>query len=223
MDPVPSRPAITDAATDDVGVLAALRDGCEETFAAFVRLHHGPLSRVVAGYVRDPGTAEEVVQEAWLGFLGSLERFAGRCSLKTWLYQIALNKARTRFQRDQKVVPFSKLVAGEAGAQEVAVDAERFQGPDGAYPRHWEREPPGWVRDAQTLVADRETVDLVQAAIADLPPAQGTVMRMRDVYGLGSEEVCNVLEISETNQRVLLHRARTKVRQALARRYKEPS
>ncbi len=212
---LPPRPV----AEDDL-VLAALRAGSEEAFAAFVRRHHASLRRIVFGYVRDSATAEEVVQEAWLGFLKSLASFEGRCALRTWLYQIALNKARTRFQRDLKVLPFSKVVSSEVEAQEVAVDPGRFQGPDGPYPRHWAAGPAPWVKDPVVMAEERETVNLVREAIGTLPPAQGTVMRLRDVDGLNSEDVCNVLGISETNQRVLLHRARCKVRKALADRFK---
>lgn len=197
-------------------ILGALRRGDEQAFSTIVGRFHGALVGIASKHLRDADAAEEVAQETWLGFLGSLDRFEGRCSLKTWLVQILLNKAKTRAQRDRRIVPFSSLVAEETKALEVAVDPSRFQGADGAEPGHWIEDPPSWAMGPEKLAEDRQALEVVQDAIASLPPAQGTVMLLRDVHGESSRDVCNVLEISETNQRVLLHRARTKVRRALA-------
>lgn len=204
---------------EELETLRMLKSGDEKAFSALVSRSQGALLGLARKHLGDAGAAEEVVQETWIGFLGSLDRFEGRCSLKTWLVQILMNKAKTRAHRDRRVVPFSSLVADETSAREVAVDPSRFQLHDGPQPGHWTEPPPSWATDPEKLTEEKETLQIVREAIDALPSAQGTVMLLRDVHGQSAEEICNVLEISETNQRVLLHRARTKVRRALAARY----
>jgi RNA polymerase sigma-70 factor (ECF subfamily) len=197
-------------AGDEWGLLARLRAGDRAAFAALVGRHAGSLLRVATSLVRDRAVAEEVVQETWLGALTGLDAFEGRSSLRTWLFQILVNRARTRFAREGRTVPFSALPA--AGDPEV--DPGRFDERGG-----W-REPPGaWTEeDPERLAMGAETRAAIEAAIQELPEAQRAVMTLRDIEGLPTEEICNLLSITVTNQRVLLHRARARVRQALERR-----
>lgn len=150
------------------------------------------------------------MQETWLAVFTGLERFEGRSSLKTWLFRILTNKAKTRGEREGRIVPFSTFV-GDGDEGETAVDADRFVGPDHRHSGAWAA-PPRGVPEERLLAA--ETRARIESAIAALPPNQRAVITLRDVEGLSAEEACNVLGVSETNQRVLLHRARSKVRAA---------
>ena len=162
------------------------------------------------GFVRSDAVAEEVVQETWLAVIGGLEGFEGRSSLRTWIFHILVNRARTRAVREARTIPFSAL-AEAAARDEPSVDPAHF-GPDG----HWERRPRRLDEDPQTrLIAAELRASLVEA-VAALPEGQRVVMALRDLAGLSSEEVCELLGLTAGNQRVLLHRARTKVRTALA-------
>jgi RNA polymerase sigma-70 factor, ECF subfamily len=194
---------------DEREQLAALRAGDERAFAALVDLHGAAMLRVARLYVRDRAAAEEAVQEAWLGVLRGIERFESRASLRTWLLRIVANVARTKGVREARSVPFSSL--GDDGP---SVPAERFGGPEDRWAGHWVSPPEEWGRPEQELLS-AETRSRLAAAIAALPDAQRRVISLRDVEGWSADEVCNVLGLSETNQRVLLHRARTKVREAL--------
>src|SRR5262249_36066581 len=156
--------------------------------------------RFALSIVRNTAVADEVVQEAWLGVLRGLDRFEGRASLRTWIFRIVANTANTRLERESRSVPFSTFT-GEAAAAEPTVDPSRFRNPE--FPGGWTKFPEPWdYLDAQ------ETRNLIAAAIQALPPAQRLVVSLRDVEGWPAEDVCNVLELSESNQRVLLHRAR---------------
>src|SRR4051794_18319509 len=203
-----------DPAAAEAALVERLRAGDEAAFEALVARHHRTMLAVAQSYVRSRAVAEEVVQEAWLGVIKGLDRFEGRSSLKTWILSIVVNLAKTRGTREARSVPFAAL-AGEA--DEPAVEADRFRGPDEPYPGHWHVFPGDWGRSAAAAVEDRETLRVVMSAIADLPPTQQTVIRMRDVEGYTSEEVRAALAVSEANQRVLLHRARSRVRAALER------
>ena len=188
----------------ETSVLEALRAGDDVAFATLVKEYGASMLRVARMYVGSRAVAEEVVQEAWLAVLNGIDRFEGRSSLKTWIFRILTNIAKTRGQREGRSLPFSALVADD----EPAVDPERFLA-DG----QWTSPPPSWGPE-ERLLGD-ETRAVVDAAIAELPPSQALVITMRDVEGFRAEEARNALDISETNQRVLLHRARSKVRQAL--------
>ena len=192
---------------DQLLLLDGLRAGDEAAFATLVRLHGPAMLRVAQLYVRSRAVAEEVVQDAWIGVLDGVGRFEGRSSLKTWIFRILANKAKTRAAREARTIPFSTLDPGEP-----AVDPDRFRGPEDRYPGHW-ASPPSSLPEERLL--ESETLSLVEREIDKLPPAQALVVTMRDVKGFDSEEVCNALDISETNQRVLLHRARSKLRNAL--------
>jgi RNA polymerase sigma-70 factor (ECF subfamily) len=188
----------------ETSVIEALRAGDEATFTRLVREHGASMLRVARLYVGSRAVAEEVVQEAWVGVLNGIGSFEGRSTLKTWIFRILTNIAKTRGQREGRTVPFSALAPDD----EPAVDPDRFRA-DG----HWASRPASWGPE-ERLLGD-ETQAVIDAAIAELPPTQALVITMRDVEGFSSEETRNALEVSETNQRVLLHRARSKVRQAL--------
>jgi RNA polymerase sigma-70 factor, ECF subfamily len=191
----------TAARTDESALVAALRAGDERAFMELVEAYTPGMRRLALTFVRTPSVADEVVQESWLGVLRGLDRFEGRSSLKTWIYRIVANGARTRAVREARSAPFSSF----AGDDETSVDPERFVG-DG----HWASPVEPW-----QAVLDAEAREVIDRAIAALPEQQRQVIELRDVQGWPSDEVCNVLELSETNQRVLLHRARSKVRAAL--------
>jgi RNA polymerase sigma-70 factor, ECF subfamily len=190
----------------------ALRARQESAFAALVQEYHPSILRVARLYVSSPATAEEVAQETWLAVLNGIDRFEGRSTLKTWIFRILTNIARTRGQRDARSVPFSSL--GEE-ASESAVDPDRFAPAGERWAGHWKSYPERWDTVPEERLVGAEARARVQRAIDRLPPTQRQVISLRDVEGWEPEEVCSALEISETNQRVLLHRARSKVRQAL--------
>jgi len=198
------------ASAEDHELVEALRRGDEAAFAALVDMLGPSMLRVAQLYVRTRAVAEEVVQEAWLGVLKGLDRFEGRSSLKTWIFRILTNIAKTRGEREGRSVPFSSLAAEETDGP--SVDPERFLAPGELLGGNWSSPPPPFPEE-RLLAA--ETRARIEAAIAELPANQRAVITLRDVEGFGSEDVCNVLDLSETNQRVLLHRARSKVRAAL--------
>jgi RNA polymerase sigma-70 factor (ECF subfamily) len=189
---------------DDTRLVEGLRAGDEAAFAALMREYGASMLRVAQMYVSSRAVAEEVVQEAWLGVLKGIARFEGRSSLKTWLFRIVANTAKTRGVREARSVPFSSL----GDEEEVAVDPDRFLGSGERFPGHWAVPPEGHLLAA-------EAMEVIAREIERLPPAQRAVITLRDVHGLTSEEVRNALDLTETNQRVLLHRARSKVRSAL--------
>jgi RNA polymerase sigma-70 factor (ECF subfamily) len=195
---------------EDALLVEGLRAGDEAAFAAVMRMYGRGMLRVAEMYVSSRAVAEDVVQEAWVGVLRGIGRFEGRSSLKTWLYRIVANTAKTRGVRESRSVPFSSL--GDHG-DEGTVDADRFLGSGDRFPGHWAVPPQAWAPEGRLLAG--ETLEVVERAIDKLPPAQRAVITMRDVQGFTSEEVCNALDLTETNQRVLLHRARAKVRSAL--------
>jgi RNA polymerase sigma-70 factor (ECF subfamily) len=209
-----SAPAEGTVRPDESALLSRLRAGDEQAFAALVDTLYPSMLAVARGYVRSRAVADEVVQEAWLGVLKGLDRFEGRASLRTWVLQIVANIARTRAVREARSVPFSAFAAEEG---EPSVEAERFRGPDDPFPGHWRSYPTDWRSlPEHRLVAD-ETLQLVQAAIDELPDAQRLVITLRDVTGCSAEEVCDALGVTDGNQRVLLHRARARVRAKLER------
>jgi RNA polymerase sigma-70 factor, ECF subfamily len=202
----------------DEQLLEGLRRGDERAFVELVERHQPLMLRVARRYVRSPAVAEEVVQETWLGVLRGLSRFEGRAALKTWIFRILVNRAVTRAEREGRIVPFSSLAGPD---DEPAVDPDRFRPAGDPYQGGWKTFPLSWDALPEERLLARETLALVARAIADLPERQHTVILMRDIEGWSAEEVCSALEISEANQRVLLHRARSKVRRTLES-YLEP-
>ena len=197
---------------EDRKLVAALRAGDEAVFTRLVREHGPGMLRVARRYVSTQAVAEEVVQEAWLGALRSLDRFEGRSSFKTWLYRILMNSAMSRGEREARSIPFATL-AGEGATDEPTVDPSRFQA-EGRWAGHWAAPPDSWASPEPRLL-EAEARDVIDRAIVELPQAQAIVITMCDIEGFAPEEICNVLDITLTNQRVLLHRARARVRQAL--------
>lgn len=171
---------------------------------------------VARGYVRTRSVAEEVVQEAWLGVLKGLDRFEGRSTLRTWVLQIVANIARRRAVGEARSVPFSSLALEP---DQPAVEPERFRGADEAFPGGWKSFPSSWQTQPESQLLARETLELVERAIEELPDAQRTVIVLRDVAGCSAAEVSEAMGISDGNQRVLLHRARARVRAQLERHF----
>lgn len=197
----------------DAALVERLRAGDEGAFMELVESYGPTMLRVAGTFVRDRAAAEEVVQEAWVGVLKGIDRFEGRSSLKTWLFSILTNTAKSRGVREARSVPFSALAGAEANADEPAVDPDRFlDAEDPTASGAWAAPPVAWPEER---LLTKETLDRIAAAIDALPPAQGEVIRLRDVEGWSSDEVSATLEITSGNQRVLLHRARSKVRAAL--------
>jgi RNA polymerase sigma-70 factor (ECF subfamily) len=192
----------------------ALRRGDEAAFMQLVDMYGPALLRVARMYVPTAAVAEEVVQETWIGVLKGIDRFEGRSSLKTWIFRILVNIAKTKGERERRSIPFSS--AARPGPDEPSVDADRFLPAGDEQARRWALGPTPWEGPEESLLAG-ETREVILDAIEQLPPSQREVITLRDVEGWTSEEVRNALEIGETNQRVLLHRARSKVRSAIER------
>jgi RNA polymerase sigma-70 factor (ECF subfamily) len=206
-------PTTPTAIADEQRLVAALRQGDEAAFAALVDRYHTTLVAVAIHYVRDRAVAEEVAQEAWLAVLKGLDRFVGRSTLKTWLFQILVNRAKTRGVREGRTVPLSALENPDLEGGEASVAADRFLAPDHAqWPGHWASAPQRWDVDPEAALLSAELRDWIAEAIAALPESQRLIITLRDVQGWAPEEVCASLGISDGNQRVILHRARARVR-----------
>jgi RNA polymerase sigma-70 factor, ECF subfamily len=187
---------------DEGEVLRRLRAGDEEAFAALVERHHAAMIRLALSFVRSHAVAEEVVQDTWLGFLRGLDRFEGRSSLQTWLYSILVNRARTTGARERRSTP----VADEGWIEEAWFRA------DGG----WATPPAHWADDVDDRLSAPELTARIGELIGRLPDGPRQVITLRDIEGLSSTDVCQVLGITEGNQRVLLHRARSRIRRVLA-------
>ena len=199
--------------TEDHELVQRLRDRDESAFVELIDRYGATMLRVAQMYVRDRASAEEVVQETWLAVLNGIDRFEERSSLKTWLFRILTNRAKTRGQRDGRIVPFSAL-AGASDEPDPSVDPDRFFGPDSSHPGAWAAPPVAW---PQEKLLESETLGVIEMAIDKLPEAQRDVILLRDVDGWTPMEVSDALGITDGNQRVLLHRARSRVRAALER------
>jgi RNA polymerase sigma-70 factor (ECF subfamily) len=206
---------------DDTALVEALRDGDEAAFTGLVSELNPALMRLALAHVSSRAVAEEVVQDTWVGVINGIDRFEGRSALRTWIFQILLNKARTRGKREKRTLPFSFFRRGGAeGRDEPAVDADRFQGRRSDTPGAWARPPVEWASPEETLASAAARQVLLEA-VAALPPRQREVLTLRDIQGYSAEEARNALDLSETNQRVLLHRGRSKVRAALERHFEQ--
>jgi RNA polymerase sigma-70 factor, ECF subfamily len=199
---------------DDQELVARLRAGDEACFALVLDAWSAGMLRVARAFVSTQDSAAEVLQDAWLAVIEGIDRFEGRSSLKTWVYRILVNTAKRRGVRESRVVPASSLT-NDAGP---TVDPALFQGPDEPYPGHWRQSPAPWPTPEQHTLAV-ETRAFLAEAMAKLPERQRVVLVLRDVEGHTAEEVCQILEITAANQRVLLHRARAFVRGELASYY----
>jgi RNA polymerase sigma-70 factor, ECF subfamily len=208
--PLPSR--YSRAVDEDAQLIEALRAGEEAAFAELLQKYGAGMLRVAQMFAPSRAVAEEVVQEAWLGVLKGIDRFEGRSSLKTWLFRIVSNIAKTRGVREARSVPFSALADDQ---DDAAVAQERFLGDGERFPGHWAVPPSSWAGVPEARLLSAETMDVIRRELGRLPPTQRAVLELRDVEGLSAEEVCNALDLTETNGRVLLHRARARVRAAL--------
>jgi RNA polymerase sigma-70 factor (ECF subfamily) len=186
----------------DAALLARLRDGDEQAFTDLVGRYHSSMLRLAMSFVSSQAVAEEVVQDTWLAVLRGLGRFEERSSLRTWLFTILVNRARSTGEREARTVPVA-----DAGP---VVDASRF-GPNGG----WTLPPEDWAEAAENRIDAAKLSGLLRGCLDGLPGRQRDVVVLRDVEGMSSAEVCHVLAISEANQRVLLHRGRSKLRQVL--------
>jgi RNA polymerase sigma-70 factor (ECF subfamily) len=215
--PGPSAPQTT--ADPDAEVLERLRHGDERAFAALVDRWSPVMLRVARAYVSNPHSAEDAVQDAWLGVVRGLAAFEGRSTLRTWVFTILVNRARTRGGREARSVPMSSLAGDDGGP---TVDPDRFRGRQDPYPDHWTPTgvPVRWEGQPEGRVLAGEAVRLLGAALTALPPRQRVVVTLRDVQGLTSDEACKALGITAQNQRVLLHRGRAALRQALEDYYR---
>ena len=201
----------------DAVIVAQLRAGDESAMAQLVDEWSPAMLRVARSFVGSVQSAEDVVQDAWLGMLSGLARFEGRSSLRTWTFSILVNRARTRGTREARTVPHPPLGPREA----LSVD-DWCPGPGGERPATWSSidAPSRWDTSPETVALSREALRQLDRALSALPPRQRTVVTMRDVCGMDAEEVCAALNISPANQRVLLHRARAVLREALAGYYR---
>jgi RNA polymerase sigma-70 factor (ECF subfamily) len=203
------------AAYEDRRIVKALQAGDEKVFMELVESLGPSMLRVAQLFVRSRAVAEEVVQEAWLGVLSGIGRFEGRSSLKTWIFRILTNIAKTRSEREGRSVPFSSLGGDDLESGESSVEPDRFL-PDGdRWAGHWASSPRRFDAQPEGRLLSGETMGIVQRVVETLPEVQRAVLTMRDIAGFPAEEVCVALGLSEVNQRVLLHRARSKVRGAL--------
>ncbi len=206
--------------SDDDLLVAALRNGDEAAFAWLINRYSGSLRRLARMFVATDSAADEVVQETWLAVLTGIGRFEQRSSVKTWIHRILVNLARTKGVKEHRSIPFSSL-RSEAEEQSPAVDPDRFQRAGAPAPGAWGAPPLPWDELPETRLLSQEALAFVLRVIDGLPPGQRAVIRLRDIEGWDAQEVCNALELSETNQRVLLHRARAKVRSALESQFEE--
>jgi RNA polymerase sigma-70 factor (ECF subfamily) len=199
---------------DDHALVERLRAGDEEAFMDLVARWSPSMLRVARMYVPSQAVAEDVVQETWLGVLTGIGRFEGRSSLRTWVFSILVNRARTRGERERRTVPFAALAREESEGDFAAVDPDRFVR-DGSQLGAWAAPPVRWWEEPERALDSAEAVARIEEEIEKLPETQRMVITMRDVLGMSSEDVRSALDLTETNQRVLLHRARSKVRAGL--------
>jgi RNA polymerase sigma-70 factor, ECF subfamily len=198
------------ASVDELALVERLRQGDEIAFRTLVAAHHRSMAHVARSFVATAADADKVVQEAWLGVLKGLERFEQRSSLKTWIFRILINCAKTRGARERRTVPFSSVAADAAASP--SVPPERFRGADNPWAGHWLVHPGRWSALPEDRLMSREVLDVIQTAMDALVPAQRIVMHLRDIDGWTAEEVSDTLDITRGNQRVLLHRTRSRVR-----------
>jgi RNA polymerase sigma-70 factor (ECF subfamily) len=199
-------------ARDESDLVAALRAGDESAFAELVRDWSRPMLLLARGFVSTEASAEEVVQDTWLAVIRGLDGFEGRAALRTWVYRILVNIAKTRGVREHRTIPWSSLADDDHGP---TVDPDLFRGADDQYAGGWRSFPQEW-RSPEDGALESEVRDRLSRTLAQLPDRQRIVITLRDVIGCSSEEVCELLDVSAANQRVLLHRARAAARLALA-------
>ncbi|MGA2928194.1 MAG: sigma-70 family RNA polymerase sigma factor [Solirubrobacteraceae bacterium] len=202
--------------------MSRLRAGDELAFRALVSHHHSAMRRLALSFVPSVAVADEVVQETWLAVIRGIDRFEERSSLKTWIFCILVNRARARGARERSTTPFSSLQRPDEEQDGPAVDADRFLGSEHAFAGYWCSPPTRFFELPEERVLAAETIGLIGRTIDELPERQQQVIRLRDIEGMTSEEVCECLGLTAAYQRVLLHRARARVRGALEAYLSEP-
>lgn len=204
------------AALQERELIERLRTGDQEAFARLVEELTPGMLRVARTHVSSAAVADEVVQDTWLGVLRGLDAFEGRASLKTWIFSILVNRAKSRGVVEHRTVPFATLAARELDGPAGAVDADRFLPADhDLWPHHWAAPPRRWEWSPEDASSHAQTLALVRAAIEQLPAMQRMVVVMRDLEGFAAEDVCALLDLTAVNQRVLLHRGRSRIRARL--------
>jgi RNA polymerase sigma-70 factor, ECF subfamily len=204
----------------DAELVERLRDGDEATFARLIDAYSAPLLRLAVTYVQSPSVAEEVVQETWMAVVTGIGRFEGRSSVKTWLFKILTNKAKARALSERRTIAFSDFDSNNA--DEPAVDPSRFlPASHPQWPGHWATAPQPWSMGPEGTALDRETLAVLRSALEALPRAQRVVVALRDVHGWPAADICAALDLSEANQRVLLHRGRSRLRAVLERYFSD--
>ena len=203
----------------DEQIVAALRAGDERTFRELFERSYPMMKRVARGYVASDAVAEEIVQDTWMAIVTGIERFEGRAALGTWMFSILTNQAKSHGARERRAFPFASVAP--ADVEEPDVDSDRFQKDDEAWPGHWATPPRPWQKPERRLLS-LEARDQLKEALAQLPERQRLIVVLRDVEGLSAEEVCDLLELSQENQRVLLHRGRSRLRAFLEKYLEGP-
>jgi RNA polymerase sigma-70 factor (ECF subfamily) len=215
-------PPVPSGASEEMRLVEALRRGEEQAFVTLIDRYSPALLRLAQVYLPDRAAAEEAVQETWMGVLQGIHQFEGRASLKTWIFRILMNRAKTHALREGRSIPFSALPEADENDGEPTVDPERFLPPDHfRWPGHWVSFPQSWEDIPEERLLSLETQGRIRQAIQALSPGQREVITLRDIEGWASDAVCDFLHISPANQRVLLHRARAQVRQALEDYFKD--
>jgi RNA polymerase sigma-70 factor (ECF subfamily) len=199
-------------ATSDDQTVAALRAGDERTFRELFAHSYPTMKRVARGYVSCDAVAEEIVQDTWMAIVTGIDRFEGRSALGTWMFSILINQARSHSARERRALPFSSVACGDV--EEPAVDPDRFQNDDEAWAGHWATPPRPWEKPERRLLS-LEARERLKAALTELPDRQRMIVALRDIEGLSAEEVRDLLKLSQENQRVLLHRGRSRLRAQL--------
>ena len=212
---IPSERNRSNVTYEELELIAALRRAEEPAFTTLIERYHGPLLRFAQSFVNSHAVAEEVVQETWMAVLKAIHRFEGRSSLKTWIFRILQNIAKTKGIREHRYVSFADVGSTKDQEEDGRIEPERFH-TSGHLTGHWVTQPTTWEENTpERLLVSKESLSQVKQAIQTLPPLQRQVIILRDIENIDSEEICQLLNITPTNQRVLLHRARSKVREAL--------
>jgi RNA polymerase sigma-70 factor (ECF subfamily) len=204
--------------TSDEHTVAALRAGDERTFRELFARMYPTMKRVARGYVASDAVAEEIVQDTWMAIVTGIDRFEGRSALRTWIFSILTNQAKTHSARERRALPLSCVVARDR--EEPAVDPDRFQKDDEAWPGHWATPPRPWQKPERRLIS-LEARQHLKDGLAELPDRQRLIVGLRDIDGHSAEEVCDLLGLSQENQRVLLHRGRSRLRVVLEKYFDE--
>jgi RNA polymerase sigma-70 factor (ECF subfamily) len=202
----------------DEQTVAALRAGDERAFRELFARTYPMMKRVARGYVASDAVAEEIVQDTWLAIVTGIGRFEGRSALGTWIFSILTNQAKTHSARERRALPLSCVAPTDA--QEPVVNPDRFQKDDEAWPGHWATPPRPWQKPERRLLS-LEARERLKDALAELPDRQRLIVGLRDIDGHSAEEVCDLLGLSQENQRVLLHRGRSRLRTVLEEYFDE--